>query len=125
MIEINEPVHVVGEEIIERSHGEKECKQPDNMTDNLNHRFEIHQPVRPQKDENNEKAKRFKKKHRIPQDIIGGINELPFDDGTGGEIDKIPQADQAISTFPNPRDIVKDLQKVKNFFLKLINRIHW
>ena len=50
MIEINEAVHVVGKKIIERAHGEEESKQPNNMTDHLNYRFEIHQPMRPQKD---------------------------------------------------------------------------
>jgi len=60
MVEINEAVHVVGEKIIERSHGEKECKQPNNMTDNLDNGFEIHQPMRPQKNENDENAQCLK-----------------------------------------------------------------
>jgi len=46
--------------------------------------------MRPQKDQNNKKTKRLKKEHRVPQNVIGWVNKPPFDDSTGGEVDKIP-----------------------------------
>ena len=90
MVEINKAVHVVGKKIIERSHSEKEKEQPNDVPNNLNYWFEIHQPMRPQKNQNDKKAKCFKKKHRIPQNVVGRVNKLPFDDRTRCEIDKIP-----------------------------------
>lgn len=46
--------------------------------------------MRPQEDQNNKQTKRFKKEHGIPQNVIGGINELPFNNSAGGKVDKIP-----------------------------------
>ena len=66
MIKIHKAIHVVRKEIIERSHGEKENKQTKHMADDLPERFKIHQPMRPEKNQNDKEAKRFKKKHRIP-----------------------------------------------------------
>ncbi len=43
--------------------------------------------MRPQKDQYNKQAKCLKKKHRVPQNVIGWVNKLPFDDRTGGEVD--------------------------------------
>jgi hypothetical protein len=77
--------------------------------------------MRPEKYQYDEEAKRFKKEHRIPQYVIRRVNKLPFDDGTCGEVEKIPQTYQSIRPFPDPRYFVKKLQEVQNFSLKLIN----
>ncbi len=77
------------------------------MADDLHNRLKAHEPMRPEENQHDKKTKGFKEKHRIPQYIVGRIYKLPLNDCARCEVEKIPQTDQTIRSFPNFRYFVE------------------
>ena len=78
------------------------------------------QPVTVKKDPGHENAMGFQQREVIPENIGVGRVELVLQDRTDGVIDGVPNAQQQVSSLPNPWYIVKNFQALK-FVVKLIN----
>jgi hypothetical protein len=119
MFKVYKSVEVVREKKPKGAHGEKKENQSEHMTCNLDDGAVAGQKMRPQKNQNDKDAERFKKEKSAPQDIGGGIDKFPFEEGTYSKVDSVPCAYQQISTFPYLRYVFNPFQRAANSTLKL------
>ncbi len=80
------------------------------MSRNLKVKFEFKEPVRIEKDGNNENAQRFQKVKIIPENIGVWCFESPLNKSTNAIVQSIPQTQPHIGPFPDSRYVFNKFQ---------------